>query len=119
MPVIVKSQQPPQNQIEMQDIKATTATAPTANPFQNKHERGKALRQVIAAVVANLGTINTGLMFGFSAVVIPQLKRPDSIIPIDENQASWIGKLYKHVDSGIFFGKIRRSIIILIITWKL
>lgn len=62
------------------------------NPFQSKQERGKALRQVIAAFVANLGTINTGLVFGFSAVVIPQLKKADSIIQIDENQASWIGK---------------------------
>ncbi|KAJ6641420.1 hypothetical protein Bhyg_06359 [Pseudolycoriella hygida] len=56
----------------------------------DKAERGKALRQVIAAFIANLGTINTGLMFGFSAVVIPQLKAKDSIIPIDESQESWV-----------------------------
>lgn len=56
-----------------------------------KHERGKALRQIIAAFVANLGTINTGLVFGFSAVVVPQLRQPDSSIRINENQASWVG----------------------------
>ena len=36
--------------------------------------------------------MNTGLVFGFSAVAIPQLRQKDSAIPIDENQASWIGK---------------------------
>lgn len=60
----------------------------------DKRERGKALRQVIAAFVANIGTINTGLIFGFSAVVIPQLQLPTSTIQIDENQASWIGKSF-------------------------
>lgn len=48
--------------------------------------------QVIAALIANLGTINTGMVFGFSAVAIPQLEKIDSIIPIDKDQASWIGK---------------------------
>lgn len=75
-----------------------TDTNGTASPIiemqPDKAERGKALRQVIAAFVANLGTINTGLMFGFSAVVIPQLKAKDSIIPIDETQESWVGKCY-------------------------
>lgn len=60
-------------------------------PKDSKEERGKAFRQVVAAFIANLGTINTGLVFGFSAVVIPQLEQEDSVIPIDENQASWIG----------------------------
>lgn len=59
----------------------------------DKKERGKAIRQVIAAFIANLGTINTGLIFGFSAVVIPQLKLPTSELQIDESQASWIGEL--------------------------
>jgi SP family facilitated glucose transporter-like MFS transporter 8 len=50
------------------------------------------LFQVIAAFVANLGTINTGLVFGFSAVAVPQLQDADSIIKINEEQASWIGR---------------------------
>lgn len=57
-----------------------------------KQERGKALRQIVAAFIANTGTINTGLVFGFSAVVIPQLRAADSTIPIDDSQASWIGE---------------------------
>lgn len=59
----------------------------------DKKERGKAFRQIVAAFIANIGTINTGLIFGFSAVVIPQLKQPDSLIPIDEAQESWIASL--------------------------
>lgn len=95
-PVIVS--QTPQNQTDAQ----------TSNPFQCKQDRGKALRQVVAAFIVNLGTINTGLVFGFSAVVIPQLKRDDSIIPITDSEASWIGKFstcavtyYYYWDVGI------------------
>lgn len=69
------------------------ATSPIVEMQPDKAERGKALRQVIAAVIANLGTINTGLVFGFSAVVIPQLKAKDSIIPIDDVQESWVASL--------------------------
>lgn len=72
-------------------VKSTPQPAPAS--FNSKEERGKAFRQVVAAFVANLGTINTGLVFGFSAVVIPQLRQSDSLIPIDDNEASWIGKL--------------------------
>jgi hypothetical protein len=50
------------------------------------------LLQVLAAFIANLGTVNTGLVFGFSAVAIAQLQEADSFIKIDEEQASWIGK---------------------------
>lgn len=38
------------------------------------------------------GTINTGLVFGFSAVLIPQLKAEGSEIQINDSQSSWIGK---------------------------
>ena len=48
--------------------------------------------------MANLGTINTGMVFGFSAVTIPQLQEADSFIKIDEEQASWIGKHTELVD---------------------
>lgn len=70
----------------------------TKTPIQvesqfDKKERGKAFRQVMAAFIANIGTINTGLIFGFSAVVIPQLQAPSSSIQIDKSQASWIGEL--------------------------
>jgi len=50
-------------------------------------------RQVMAALVAQLGTINTGMTFGFSAIALPQLQEADSIIPIKEGspEESWIG----------------------------
>ncbi|XP_037050880.1 facilitated trehalose transporter Tret1-2 homolog [Bradysia coprophila] len=69
------------------------ATSPIVEMQPDKAARGKALRQVIAAFIANLGTINTGLVFGFSAVVIPQLKAKDSLIPIDDTQESWVASL--------------------------
>lgn len=65
---------------------------PTTGAYNSKEERGKAFRQIVAAFIANLGTINTGLVFGFSAVAIPQLKSAGSTIPINDSQASWIGK---------------------------
>ncbi|XP_071454727.1 trehalose transporter 1-like protein isoform X2 [Hetaerina americana] len=55
--------------------------------------RGSALRQVLVAFVANVGTINTGMVFGFSAVAIPQMEMPNSTLPINEEQASWIASL--------------------------
>jgi hypothetical protein len=61
----------------------------------SKLERGKAFRQICAAFVANIGPMNTGLIFGFSAVVIPQLQSSASSIQINEDQASWVGEL-KH-----------------------
>lgn len=72
----------------------------TANGIANNPDsetgstpRGSAVRQVLAALVAQLGTINTGMAFGFSAIALPQLQEPDSIIPIKEGstEESWIG----------------------------
>lgn len=60
---------------------------PSSKPF-----RGKPWKQILAALVANLGTVTTGLVFGFSAVAIPQLEAEDSPIQVDKTQISWIGK---------------------------
>jgi SP family facilitated glucose transporter-like MFS transporter 8 len=51
--------------------------------------------QILVALAANCGTINTGLVFGYTAVSLPQLKMPTSRIFINRSQASWIGKSYK------------------------
>lgn len=78
-----------------QIVKKTVNGYPTPVHLESqsdKKERGKAFRQIIAAFIANIGPMNTGLIFGFSAVVIPQLQSPASSIQIDENQASWVGK---------------------------
>lgn len=32
-----------------------------------------------------------GLVMGFNAILLPQLRKPDSIIPIDDSSGSWIG----------------------------
>lgn len=96
IPIIVQSdafEQSFPDKTEIDHGKLTVPEKASANgPVHSKADRGKALRQVIAAFIANLGTINTGLVFGFSAVVVPQLRSPDSIIQIDESQASWIGE---------------------------
>ncbi|XP_043279024.1 facilitated trehalose transporter Tret1-like isoform X2 [Venturia canescens] len=60
---------------------------------EEKQARGSALRQVLAAFVAQLGTINTGMVFGFSAIAIPQLRQKNSIIPIGIDEASWIASM--------------------------
>lgn len=57
-----------------------------------KKNRGKPLRQILAAFVANLGTINVGFAFGFSAVAIPQLMVDPGML-ITKEQASWVGEL--------------------------
>lgn len=81
----------------------------TSRPIPHTAERDKSMRQVIAAFVVNLGTMNTGLVFGFSAVAIPQLKHIDSSIHIDLDQASWIGKwltisiFISHASARYFF----------------
>lgn len=75
-----------------QIVKSNGAPSNTNEGQFTKSERGKAIRQIVAAFVANIGTMNTGLIFGFSAVVIPQLESPDSLIPIDQYQASWVGE---------------------------
>lgn len=61
---------------------------------QNVNVNGSVVRQVLAALVAQLGTINTGMTFGFSAIALPQLQEPNSTIPIVEgsSEESWIGR---------------------------
>lgn len=90
MPIIVKTA--PNGQTIQTEINYPDDELPPVDDINPKNLRGRPLRQVIAAFIANIGTINTGLVFGFSAVVIPQLQREDSIIQIDESQASWVGE---------------------------
>lgn len=73
---------------------AANGTVANGDPEGDRTPRGSAVRQVLAALVAQLGTINTGMAFGFSAIALPQLQEPDSIIPIKEGstEESWIGR---------------------------
>jgi facilitated trehalose transporter len=65
-------------------------------------DRGKPMRQIVAALLANIGTINTGMIFGYSAVAIPQLLESDSKVHVNEEQASWIGKYPIYVQLRFF-----------------
>jgi len=81
-----------------------TANGSANNPHLEAGQnspRASTTRQVVAALVAQLGTINTGMTFGFSAIALPQLQEADSIIPIKEGstEESWIGTYRKHASS--------------------
>jgi hypothetical protein len=41
--------------------------------------------------VANSAVIHPGMMFSFSAMALPEMMAPDSLIKITPDQASWIG----------------------------
>ncbi|CAK1552855.1 unnamed protein product [Leptosia nina] len=75
--------------------KATITKTPEkpAKEKTGKEGRGKALKQIIVALIVNIGTINTGMAFGFSATALPQLKSANSTIHITEGEASWIASL--------------------------
>ncbi|CAG9560690.1 unnamed protein product [Danaus chrysippus] len=71
----------------------TKTPIPVKKVKPGKEGRGKAFKQIVAAFVANLGTINTGMAFGFSATALPQLKSETSSLHVTENEASWIASL--------------------------
>ncbi|XP_034824898.1 facilitated trehalose transporter Tret1-like isoform X2 [Maniola hyperantus] len=74
-------------------VAITKTPTPGKTPKPGKEGRGKAMRQILAAFVANWGTINTGMAFGFSATALPQLQSPESSIQVTESEASWIASL--------------------------
>ncbi|XP_060866654.1 facilitated trehalose transporter Tret1-like [Metopolophium dirhodum] len=62
-------------------------------PEPSKQTKGSSLKQILVALSANWGTINTGLVFGYTAVSLPQLMMAGSRISIDRHQASWIASV--------------------------
>ena len=71
--------------------KALELNGTYAHPKDDKIERGSPIRQVLAAIVAQLGTINTGMVFGFAAIANAQLKDSNDFIITTESQRTWIG----------------------------
>lgn len=49
-----------------------------------------AWRQTVCATSSILLTLTAGLTSGYSAILLPQLREPGSVIPSDEQSASWI-----------------------------
>lgn len=44
-------------------------------------------------VAVNVGAFSLGSLYNWTSPALPQLSRPDSWLPIDTEQASWIGSL--------------------------
>ncbi|KOC68688.1 Facilitated trehalose transporter Tret1, partial [Habropoda laboriosa] len=65
------------------------------DPENGCNVNGSVVRQVLAAIVAQLGTVNTGMTFGFSAIAAPQLQEANSTIPITKgsSEESWIASM--------------------------
>ncbi|XP_066589866.1 facilitated trehalose transporter Tret1-like isoform X2 [Prorops nasuta] len=63
--------------------------------FRAKPVRRSIGRQTLAALVAQLGTINTGMVFGFSAIALPQFQERNSTIHIEagSTEESWIASM--------------------------
>lgn len=56
----------------------------------DKRARGSAFRQILAALVAQLGTINTGMVFGFAAIANVQLQDSNDTLVTTSDQRTWI-----------------------------
>lgn len=85
-----------QSPLQLEDEKSGLASNSAHNdPESGQNINGSVFKQVLAAIVAQIGTINTGMAFGFSAIALPQLQEPNSTIPIVEgsSEESWIGKI--------------------------
>ncbi|CAH2233989.1 jg20659 [Pararge aegeria aegeria] len=50
-----------------------------------------------------------GLVMGFAAILLPQLRQPDSIIPIDDTSGSWIELARGHTKLSSIVAMLFRS----------
>ncbi|CAK1595623.1 unnamed protein product [Parnassius mnemosyne] len=50
-------------------------------------------KQCFVTLGVSLNMAGHGLVMGFAAILLPQLRKPDSIIPIDDSSGSWIASI--------------------------
>lgn len=77
---------------DKQTIPHEANVASLNNVVNKKQGRGSPVKQILAALAAQLGTVSTGMVFGFSAIALPQMKKEDSFIHITSTEESWIGE---------------------------
>ena len=49
--------------------------------------------QCFVTLGVSLNMAAHGLVMGFAAILLPQLRLPSSLIPIDDASGSWIGEI--------------------------
>ncbi|CAG9109505.1 unnamed protein product [Plutella xylostella] len=86
-------------------------------------------KQCFVTAGVSLNMAAHGLVMGFAAILLPQLRRPDSIIPIDDASGSWVAAILgfalvagNFVVPSVMSGRGRRaanlaSIVIVIAGW--
>lgn len=55
------------------------------------------ISQILASSGPIMATISAGMVVGYSAILIPELKKPHSQIKISSEHESWIGECIYHI----------------------
>uniref|UniRef100_A0A1B6MR42 Uncharacterized protein n=2 Tax=Graphocephala atropunctata TaxID=36148 RepID=A0A1B6MR42_9HEMI len=65
-------------------------TVITSNMEEGTKAKKSIVNQVFLCCLANSALLGSGMSLGFTAVALPYMLEPDSLVPIDDIQASWI-----------------------------
>uniref|UniRef100_A0A1B6KCL1 Major facilitator superfamily (MFS) profile domain-containing protein n=2 Tax=Graphocephala atropunctata TaxID=36148 RepID=A0A1B6KCL1_9HEMI len=68
-------------------------TVITSNMEEGTKAKKSIVNQVFLCCLANSALLGSGMSLGFTAVALPYMLEPDSLVPIDDIQASWIASL--------------------------
>ncbi|XP_065350918.1 facilitated trehalose transporter Tret1-like [Cloeon dipterum] len=52
-----------------------------------------AIKEIFTCLLGSMSSFDNGLIFGFSAIALPQMQHQESWFPITEDEASWIASL--------------------------